>query len=75
MEKRHYTFINDKNEIICVFRLEAFSIDTKMYSVGFFHEKTAKFIGRTKRCFDTAEEAQLFLDGLAHTNRWKICEV
>lgn len=75
MQKKHYIFLNENNEQICVFRLEAFSVETKMYSVGFFHAKTAKFIGRTKRCFDTAEEAQQFLDGMAHLNSWRACEM
>ena len=35
MQKRSYTFKNEKNELICVFRLDTFSVGTKTYSVGF----------------------------------------
>jgi hypothetical protein len=75
MQKRSYTFKNEKNELICVFRLDTFSVGTKTYSVGFFESRSAKFIGRTKRCFDTAEEAQCFLDRMAHLNHWLACEM
>lgn len=74
MQKRSYTFKNEKNELICVFRLDTFSVGTKTYSVGFFESRSAKFLGRTKRCFDTAEEAQSFLDKLAHLNNWQVFE-